>query len=427
MFERSPFALSLTKMPEATLVAVNSAFEALFGFERAELLGKTSPDLGIADAASQAQVRERLAQHGYCHDFVCMRRTKGSNEIWLSLSVDKLVLDGAEYLLTTVQDVTERRRAEEALRESEERFRLLHDTMLQGVVYQDADGTIVSMNPAAERILGKRPEDFLGSSSVAVEHDTLREDGTAFPGLEHPAMVALRTGKPVPDVLMQVYNPREARYRLISIQAVPLSAPARRGRTRSTRCSTTSPSAGTPRRRSGARRRCSTSPTTPSSSGSPGARSSRGTAAPRSSTASPAEALGRVSHDLLSTIHQRPWPQIEATLREQGDWEGEVRHHAKDGREIVVSSRHQLIRGGDGVERVLETNRDIRSATGRRGAAAERAAPPRGPARSARRELGVGHRDAALSSWSRAVRMYDSIRTAFTPTMESFAGFVHPA
>ena len=74
---------------------------------------------------------------------------------------------------------------------------------------------------------------------------------------------------------------------------------------------------------------------------------------------SKAEALGHVSHDLLATIHERPWPQIEATLREQGSWEGEVRHHAKDGREIVVSSRLQLIRGGDGVERVLETNRDI--------------------------------------------------------------------
>jgi PAS domain S-box-containing protein len=72
-----------------------------------------------------------------------------------------------------------------------------------------------------------------------------------------------------------------------------------------------------------------------------------------------AEALGRVSQDLLSTIHQRPWPQIEAALREHGDWEGEVRHHARDGREIIVSSRHQLIRGGDGVERVLEINRDI--------------------------------------------------------------------
>jgi PAS domain S-box-containing protein len=117
------------------------------------------------------------------------------------------------------------RAADEALHESDEGYQLLHETMLQGVVYQDADGTILSMNPAAERILGKGPDDFIGRSSVAVEHDTLREDGSPFPGLEHPSMVALRTGKPVPNVLMQVYNPREERYRLINIQAVPLLRP----------------------------------------------------------------------------------------------------------------------------------------------------------------------------------------------------------
>ena len=133
--------------------------------------------------------------------------------------------ESLEELTEALVQAFERRRAEQMLREHEERFRLLHDTMLQGVVYQEADGAIISMNAAAERILGKGPQDFLGLSSVAVEHDTLREDGSPFPGLEHPAMVALRTGQPVPGVIMQVYNPREARYRVIDIQAVPLFRP----------------------------------------------------------------------------------------------------------------------------------------------------------------------------------------------------------
>jgi PAS domain S-box-containing protein len=98
----------------------------------------------------------------------------------------------------------------------------LFDTMRQGVVYQDADGTIVSMNPAAEQVLGKTQAEFLGESSVTVEHDTLREDGSPFPGMEHPSMVALRTGHEVRDALMQVYNPRERQYRWISITATPL-------------------------------------------------------------------------------------------------------------------------------------------------------------------------------------------------------------
>ena len=78
--------------------------------------------------------------------------------------------------------------------------------MLQGVVYQDANGKIISMNPAAERILGKTPAEFLGSSSVGEEYLTIRENGSIFPGLEHPAMVSLRTGREVKDVVMGVYN-----------------------------------------------------------------------------------------------------------------------------------------------------------------------------------------------------------------------------
>jgi PAS domain S-box-containing protein len=71
------------------------------------------------------------------------------------------------------------------------------------------------------------------------------------------------------------------------------------------------------------------------------------------------EAVGQVTHDLLKTIHPEPWPQLEGKLRERKSWEGELKHSTREGREVIVSARHQLVRGADGVERVLETNRDI--------------------------------------------------------------------
>jgi len=119
-------------------------------------------------------------------------------------------------------DITDLRRMEQALHRNEERHRLLHETMLQGVVFQDAKGKIIDMNPAAVEILGKTPAEFLGQTSRDVETDTVREDGTLFPGREHPAMVALSTGREVSDIVMGVWNPREKRRRWISINAVPL-------------------------------------------------------------------------------------------------------------------------------------------------------------------------------------------------------------
>ncbi|HZI32609.1 MAG TPA: PAS domain-containing protein, partial [Candidatus Binatia bacterium] len=97
--------------------------------------------------------------------------------------------------------------------------------MLQGVVFQDAAGRIIAMNPSARRILGKTAKDFLGKTSMEVEQHTLREDGSLFPGIKHPSMVALQTGREVRDVVMGVYNPREKGYRWINVSAVPLFHP----------------------------------------------------------------------------------------------------------------------------------------------------------------------------------------------------------
>ncbi|WP_292391143.1 PAS domain-containing sensor histidine kinase [Methanosarcina sp. UBA5] len=139
---------------------------------------------------------------------------------------DKIRKNAEKYshIIYTTQDsnITEGKQAEEALFQSEQHYRLLYETMLQGVVYQDASGKIISMNPAAERILGKTSSELLGSSSVGEEYHTIREDGSEFPGLEHPAMVSLQTGQKVQNVVMGVYNPREKCYRWINISAVPL-------------------------------------------------------------------------------------------------------------------------------------------------------------------------------------------------------------
>ena len=123
---------------------------------------------------------------------------------------------------TLFRDVTVRRQMERALRESEQHHRLLFETMTQGVVYQGADGRILAMNAAAERILGRAPEDFVGHTSADEQHLTVREDGSPFPAEEHPAMVALRVGRPLSGVLMGVRNPRDGELHWIEVSAVPL-------------------------------------------------------------------------------------------------------------------------------------------------------------------------------------------------------------
>jgi PAS domain S-box-containing protein/putative nucleotidyltransferase with HDIG domain len=115
----------------------------------------------------------------------------------------------------------ERIQARNALIESEERHRTLFETMEQGVVYQDADGKIIAANPAAERILGLSLSQMQGRTSMDPRWRAIKENGVEFPGEEHPSMVALRTGKPVKDVMMGVYNPIAEEYVWMYVHAIP--------------------------------------------------------------------------------------------------------------------------------------------------------------------------------------------------------------
>lgn len=70
------------------------------------------------------------------------------------------------------------------------------------------------------------------------------------------------------------------------------------------------------------------------------------------------EAVGSSSHDLLQTNHPLAFDKLIETIQDTGEWVGEVQHKAKDGRELLIESRHQLI-VIKGRQFVLETNRDI--------------------------------------------------------------------
>jgi PAS domain S-box-containing protein len=97
----------------------------------------------------------------------------------------------------------------------------LFDTISQGVIYQDADGRITAANQSVERILGLTLDQMMGRTLMAPQWRAIREDGSDFPGNEHPAMVALRTGKQVNDVMMGVFHPKENEYRWILVSAIP--------------------------------------------------------------------------------------------------------------------------------------------------------------------------------------------------------------
>lgn len=126
-----------------------------------------------------------------------------------------------ERTLHLVEQIEEQKKITNTLNESLEKFRILYETMTQGVVYQSSNGYITSANPAAERILGLSLDQMQGRTSMNPEWRAIREDGSDLPGSEHPAMVALRTRKPVLEFIQGIFNPRINAHVWMRVDSIP--------------------------------------------------------------------------------------------------------------------------------------------------------------------------------------------------------------
>jgi diguanylate cyclase (GGDEF)-like protein/PAS domain S-box-containing protein len=118
-------------------------------------------------------------------------------------------------------DVTDRKRAEESLMRSEQKYRLLFETMDQGIIYHGTDGKIISANPAAERILGMTLRYMAYKDCGVIFTGSTREDGSLIAPDDCPAMVALRQCAGVRDRVMRIVHGATGAYRWINVSAVP--------------------------------------------------------------------------------------------------------------------------------------------------------------------------------------------------------------
>jgi DNA-binding response OmpR family regulator len=107
----------------------------------------------------------------------------------------------------SIRYAIERQRAEEALRDSEARYRSVVLSMQEGIILQQADGTILTCNTSAERILALPVTAILGQTSCDLSWQAVHEDGSPFPCEAYPAMITLQTGQPCSNVVLGIHRP----------------------------------------------------------------------------------------------------------------------------------------------------------------------------------------------------------------------------
>ena len=167
-FQGSVDPMGIVRTADGLILEVNDAYEKLLGFDREELIGHTTAELGInADPSLRASMVKGLAAEGKLRDLPWLIRTK-SGDLRETLH-SAFLIEGALEMrhVAVIRDVTELHRRERELRESEAKFAAaFHGSPDAMVINRTRDGLIVDVNQAYERFFGYSREELVGCTSV---------------------------------------------------------------------------------------------------------------------------------------------------------------------------------------------------------------------------------------------------------------------
>ena len=215
------------KDPEGAYLGCNAAFCAYVGEERDEIIGKTVYDkwpkdlADVYDEADRKLLESRATQ-------IYEAAVRYADGIRRDVIFHKGVFfrpDGqVGGQVGTILDITDRKRVELALRESEERYRAVVSSLQEGILLKDREGRTLAHNAAAERILGVDGDALMAHVGVLPSEDLVDATGRPFAQDSFPIAATLADGSPISDVVVQITR-RDGTRAWLSMNARALFTP----------------------------------------------------------------------------------------------------------------------------------------------------------------------------------------------------------
>jgi PAS domain S-box-containing protein len=183
LFETSSDGIVFLEQNEGKITHSNPASEKMLGYTKKELIGNKLQDIGVfLDMDDFQTTKQLLNRSGFLNYTDVPVKTKSGRQ----MDTDIYLVNRATLLQCSIRDVTERKKAQEALRESEEKFRVLADSTPAAVMLYQDDRWIYA-NRAAETICGYSEKELLSMNfwnivhpdfkALIQEHGRLRQQG----------------------------------------------------------------------------------------------------------------------------------------------------------------------------------------------------------------------------------------------------------
>ncbi len=184
-WQTSPDGLSISTLQDGTYVDVNDGYTFITGYTSHEIVGKSAVDVGFwAHNDDRPLFVDQLNRHGRVRNFETTLRRKDGKTRAILISAGLMTLGGVQHLLAVTKDVEDLKRSEAALRESEQKYRLLADNGSDVIWIVDLDLRITYISPSVERLSGwsvdeylaLKPSDYLTPSSLNLAANFLKSE-----------------------------------------------------------------------------------------------------------------------------------------------------------------------------------------------------------------------------------------------------------
>jgi len=155
VFNASPDAAMITQLLDGLFVDVNIGFSVMTGYTRAEVIGNSASKISVwHNIADRQIVITELKDKGICTNLEFVFKRKDGSPFLGTISARIITLHSVSHIVSVIHDITERKQSEEALMESEEKYRSILNASPDDITITDLEGRIIMVSPAAKKMFG---------------------------------------------------------------------------------------------------------------------------------------------------------------------------------------------------------------------------------------------------------------------------------